>query len=95
MSALGFIGWGPTLIILVRELSVTLYRLAVAKRRVIAASGGGKFKTVVQSVAIPFVIAPLEFLGSWIGFVETGVIWFAVAVTVWTGLDFFRKQIGR
>jgi len=95
MSALGFIGWGPTIIILVRELSVTLYRLAVAKRRVIAASGGGKFKTVVQSVAIPFVIAPLDFLGSWIGFVETGVIWFAVAVTVWTGLDFFRKQIGR
>jgi len=95
LSALGFIGWAPTVIILVRELAVTLYRLAVAKKRVIAASGGGKFKTVVQSIAIPFVMAPLEFLGSWIEFVELGVIWFAVAVTVWTGLDFFRKQIGR
>lgn len=95
LSFIGEVGWLPTILILLREIAVTIYRLVVAKRRVIAASSGGKLKTVVQSTAIPIVIAPIEFLGQWVLIVNQGVIWIAVAVTLWTGFDFFRKQIGR
>ena len=81
--------------ILARELAVTAYRLAVAKRRVIAASSGGKLKTVIQSIAIGFVIAPIEFFGDWVNALNQGVIWAAVAVTLWSGFEFFRRQVGR
>ena len=95
LSSIGMIGWIPTLLIIIRELLVTVYRLAVAKRRVIAASSGGKLKTIIQSTAIPIVIAPIEFLGDWVLVLNEFVIWVAVAVTLWSGFDFFRKQIGR
>ena len=67
----------------------------VAKKRVIAASSGGKLKTIIQSTALPIVIAPFEVLGDWVLVVNQSVIWIAVGVTLWTGVNFFRKQIGR
>lgn len=95
LSIVGDVHWIATSLILARELAVTAYRLAVAKRRVIAASGGGKLKTVIQSIAIGFVIAPIEFLGDWVNALNQGVIWAAVAVTLWSGFEFFRRQVGR
>lgn len=95
LSIVGDVVWVATGLILGRELAVTVYRLAVAKRRVIAASGGGKLKTVIQSIAIGFVIAPVEFLGEWVIVLNQGVIWAAVAVTLWSGFEFFRRQVGR
>ena len=95
LSFIGMVGWIPTLLIIIREALVTIYRLSVAKRRVIAASSGGKLKTIVQSTAIPIVIAPIEFLGDWVSVLNDLVIWAAVAVTLWSGVDFLRKQIGR
>jgi hypothetical protein len=83
------------LLIITSGVLVTVYRLAVAKRRVIAASSGGKLKTIIQSTAIPIVIAPIEFLGDWVLVINELAIWVAVAVTLWSGFDFFRKQIGR
>lgn len=94
LSVIGDVAWIATLLILFRELAVTLFRLVVAKRRVIAASSGGKLKTIIQSTAIPVVIAPLEVLGDWVGILNETVIWVAVIVTIWTGIGFFRKQIG-
>lgn len=95
LSFVGQVSWIPTLLIISREIVVTVYRLAVAKRRVIAASSGGKLKTVIQSTAIPIVIAPIEFLGDWVLILNQGVIWIAVAVTLWSGYEFFRKQVGK
>ena len=40
LSIKGAVPWIATLLILARELIVTVYRLVVAKRRVIAATGG-------------------------------------------------------
>ena len=45
LSMLGDLPWWVTVLILVREVGVTVLRLAVIRRGVIPASWGGKLKT--------------------------------------------------
>ena len=59
LSILGELWWWVTIVILVRELGITAFRFAVLRNRVVAASPGGKLKTVVQSVAISLYLVPL------------------------------------
>lgn len=84
------IPWAATLIILARELGITIYRLVIVKKRVIAASGGGKFKTVMQIVAVSMAIAPFEILGDWYLVLTQVVLWFTVALTLYTGWQYLR-----
>jgi len=88
LSILGAVPWVATLIILGRELGITLYRLVVIKKQVLGASGWGKFKTVMQIVAICMVIAPFGFLRAWFGWLTQIVLWFTVALTVYTGVQY-------
>jgi len=86
LSMLGDLPWWVTVVIVVRELGVTLLRLVVLRRGVIPASRGGKLKTLVQAVAIGLFIMPLS--GAWLT-----VAWWlmvaAVVLTVMTGIDYF------
>lgn len=82
--------WWATIVILVREFGITVFRLVVAKKRVIAASGGGKLKTVIQIVGVCMAIAPFDFLGNWWGVLTSIVIYLAVALTIWTGIQYLR-----
>lgn len=86
LSIQGAVPWLATLLILGRELFITGYRLAVANRRVIAATGGGKFKTVMQIISVSLYVAPLGFLGLWYLWFSDAVLWFTVVVTIWSGL---------
>ena len=90
LSIQGAIPWLATGIILVRELGITIYRLVIVRKRVIAASGGGKLKTVMQIIAVSMVIAPFEFLGDWYSMLTQAVLWFTVALTVYTGVQYLR-----
>jgi len=92
LSIQGAIPWLATGIILVRELGITIYRLVVVRKRVIAASGGGKFKTVMQIIAVSMVIAPFGFLGDWYSILTQAVLWFTVALTVYTGIEYLRPK---
>lgn len=85
LSMLGAVSWFATGLILIRELGITLFRLVVIRRRVIAADGSGKFKTVMQIIAVCLVIAPFGFLGDWYGWLTNIVLWFTVAITLWSG----------
>jgi CDP-diacylglycerol--glycerol-3-phosphate 3-phosphatidyltransferase len=85
LSMLGAVSWFATGLILVRELGITLFRLLVIRRRVIAADGSGKFKTVMQIIAVCLVIAPFGFLGDWYSWLTNIVLWFTVAITLWSG----------
>lgn len=85
LSILGAVSWFATALILIRELGITLFRLLVIRKRVIAADGSGKFKTVMQIVAVCLVIAPFGFLGDWYGWLTNIVLWFTVAITLWSG----------
>ena len=85
LSMLGAVSWFATGLILVREIGITLFRLLVIRRRVIAADGSGKFKTVMQIIAVCLVIAPFGFLGDWYSWLTNIVLWFTVAITLWSG----------
>jgi CDP-diacylglycerol---glycerol-3-phosphate 3-phosphatidyltransferase len=85
LSLLGDLPWWVTIVILVREIGVTILRFAVLRRGVIPASRGGKLKTLVQALAIGLFVLPLS--GAWL----TGawvLMWAAVVLTVVTGLDY-------
>ncbi len=89
LSILGELPWWVTIVILVREVGITLYRFVVIRQGVIAASRGGKIKTIVQSVAISFALVPLwTIFGSWIYWVNTILMTAAVILTVVTGVDY-------
>lgn len=89
LSILNELPWWVTVVILVREIGITVYRFVVIRQGVIAASRGGKIKTIVQSVAISFALVPLwTIFGDWIFWVNGILMTAAVILTVWTGLDY-------
>lgn len=89
LSFLGEIDWWITILILAREAAVTLYRVVVAKRKVIAATKAGKLKTILQGVAIGAVLAPFEvWVPAW-SFVEQGLLFIALGATLISGAQFF------
>lgn len=83
LSILGELWWWVTLMILVREVGITLLRFVVIRYGVIPASKGGKLKTMLQVIAIGFYIlpGPLDPL-------RWATMAAALAVTVVTGLDY-------
>ena len=89
LSILGELWWWVTIIILVREVGITIFRFAVLSKKVIPASRGGKLKTVVQSVALSLFLLPLwVVVGDWIHYVNYGFMGLAFVLTVVTGLDY-------
>ncbi|WP_433594623.1 CDP-diacylglycerol--glycerol-3-phosphate 3-phosphatidyltransferase [Nocardia sp. CA-145437] len=85
LSMLHDLPWWITLVIVARELGVTLLRLAVVRRGVIPAGRGGKLKTLVQSVAIGVLLLPLSGAFATAGM---DLMYVAVLLTVVTGLDY-------
>ncbi len=90
LSMLGDLWWWVTVLVLVREIGITLLRFAVLHRGVIPASRGGKLKTLVQAIGIGLLILPLN--GPWL---VTAWVVMAVAVvlTVVTGVDYVRSAV--
>jgi CDP-diacylglycerol---glycerol-3-phosphate 3-phosphatidyltransferase len=90
LSYLGEMPWWVTIVILGREISITLTRFFVIRHGVIPASRGGKAKTVAQMLAIFMYILPLT------GALATARWWIlmlAVALTVLTGIDYVVRAI--
>lgn len=90
LSLLGELPWWATIIILGREIAVTVLRFWVIRHGVIPASRGGKAKTVSQMLLIVLYILPLADGLLWL---RTVVLWLAVALTVITGLDYIGRAI--
>jgi CDP-diacylglycerol--glycerol-3-phosphate 3-phosphatidyltransferase len=90
LSALGDLAWWITVVILVREIGITLMRFWVIRHGVIPASRGGKLKTLTQGVAVGMYVlvlsGPLATLRAWLMIV-------AVLLTVVTGLDYVRQAV--
>jgi len=94
LSILGELAWWVTAVILLRELGITLYRMAVLSDRVIPASRGGKLKTILQAVAIAFFLTPLwTVFGDWMHWVNGALMTAAVIATVLSGVDYLAKAI--
>ncbi|MBA2389823.1 MAG: CDP-diacylglycerol--glycerol-3-phosphate 3-phosphatidyltransferase [Geodermatophilaceae bacterium] len=90
LSVLGELPWWVTVVILGREVGVTLLRFWVIRHGVIPASRGGKLKTLVQAIAIGLYILPLSGV---LGTVRWSVMAVAVVLTVVTGLDYVARAV--
>lgn len=93
LSMLGDLPWWVTVVILVREVGITLLRFAVLSRGVIPASHGGKLKTLVQAVAIGLFVLPLH---NWPPVWLTVAWWVmgaAIVLTVVTGIDYVVSAV--
>ena len=90
LSALGELAWWVTVLILVREVGVTLLRFWVIRRGVIPASRGGKIKTTVQAVAIGLYVLPLD--SGW-QIMAAVVMAIAVLLTLATGVDYVFRAV--
>ena len=84
LSVLGELPWWVTVLVLVREIGVTLLRFVVIRHGVMPAGRGGKLKTVLQVVALTAYLLPLpEALQP----VAVAVMAVAVLVTLVTGAE--------
>jgi CDP-diacylglycerol--glycerol-3-phosphate 3-phosphatidyltransferase len=90
LSVLELLPWWVTVAILFREVAITLLRFWVIRHGVIAASRGGKAKTVVQSLAIGLYILPLT------GLLASARWWLmatALLLTLVTGVDYVYRAL--
>jgi CDP-diacylglycerol--glycerol-3-phosphate 3-phosphatidyltransferase len=79
-------------IIVGREVAITGLRgIASLEGLVIAASRWGKAKMIFQSAALIGLMLHFEYLG--INFHTLGmlILWVALAITIWSGIDYFIK----
>ena len=89
LSILNELPWWVTIVILVREVGITVWRFVQLSDRVIPASRGGKLKTLVQSIAISLALLPFaNLLGDWVNWVNGVFMALAVILTVVTGIDY-------
>ena len=93
LSILGDLQWWVTVVILVRELGITVMRFFLLRYLVLPASKGGKLKTVLQTVAISLFLLPLGRLPGWLTVVAWVAMSAAVLLTVVTGLDYVRTAV--
>ena len=95
LSVIGALWWWVTILVLVREWSVTFARLSIARQVVMAARQSGKVKTMAQALALGGFVAPFKDLaGAWD--VPGEVVWWAsallmavaVVLTLVSGVEF-------
>jgi CDP-diacylglycerol--glycerol-3-phosphate 3-phosphatidyltransferase len=90
LSLLGDLPWWVTVVIMIREVGVTVLRFWVIRHGVIAASRGGKVKTLLQAVAIGLFVLP-EW--GWLRGMAWVVMVAAIIVALLTGLDYVGRAV--
>jgi CDP-diacylglycerol--glycerol-3-phosphate 3-phosphatidyltransferase len=93
LSALNELAWWVTILMLVRELGITVLRFVVIRYGVIPASRGGKLKTVLQTAGISLFLLPLRNFIPWLGDLAFYVMLVALAVTLITGVDYVVQAV--
>lgn len=91
LSVLGDLAWWVTVVILVREIGVTVLRFWVIEHGVIPASRGGKAKTAVQTLAIAMYLAAVPV--AWWGTASAWVMGLAVVLSLATGVDYVVRAL--
>ena len=88
LSILGRFPWWITILILFREIGITIFRLLVIRGGVIPASRGGKLKTAMQGFGVGFFMLPLP---AWLDWFKYGFISVAIVLTITTAYDYLRS----
>jgi len=90
LSLLGDLPWWITVVILARELGITLMRFWVIRYAVIPASRGGKLKTLAQGTAVGMYVLVLT---GPLATARAVVMAVAVLLTLATGLDYVLQAV--
>ncbi len=90
LSLLGELWWWVTVVVLVREVGITLLRFFVIRHGVMPASRGGKVKTLLQGLAIGLFVLPLS--GA-LHVLAVALMAAAVVLTVVTGVDYVVRAV--
>lgn len=90
LSVLDRLTWWVTVLILGREIGVTLLRFWVIRHGIMPASRGGKIKTTAQALAIGLYLLPLS---GWLWVAAQAVMGLALALTLVTGADYVARAV--
>jgi CDP-diacylglycerol--glycerol-3-phosphate 3-phosphatidyltransferase len=109
MTGMAFVGlavifdnpwfWVGTIAVLVREWSVTLLRLSILKRMVVAADSLGKLKTTFQVIGLSGLVLPfrdpdlpgwMETPGEVLYYLAVVLVGVAIVLTMVSGAQFFQ-----
>ena len=90
LSSLGNLPWIVTIVVLTREVGVTLLRFWVIRHGVIPASRGGKLKTMLLGFGTGFYILPFTGFGHDIAIALMSC---AVVVAWVTGVDYVMRAV--
>jgi CDP-diacylglycerol--glycerol-3-phosphate 3-phosphatidyltransferase len=95
LQQLGRIHEVLTMVVICRELAITSLRaLASAEGVIIASSGGAKWKTAAQMVALPFIMAQSSAMGIPLGRAGDVLLYISVVLSLWSAkdytIDFFK-----
>lgn len=85
LATFGELPWWAVVVIVLREMGVTMLRVAMMRRYdlVMPASWWGKSKTLSQVIAIGLFLMP-----GVSDALELGVLYVAIALTLWSGIDY-------
>lgn len=95
LSIIGVLPWFATCLILFREIGITLLRLFMLNKTVVAADRGGKLKTTFQITTISFFLVNLGLDWSWLDLPIATLLWITVGLTTYTGLRYLPVLLGR
>lgn len=94
LSILGELPWWITIVVLVREIGITIYRLVVVSDHVLAAAWMGKLKTFAQAIALSLALLPLwTLVGEWVWWVNGVAMAVAVILTIASGIDYIVAEV--
>jgi CDP-diacylglycerol--glycerol-3-phosphate 3-phosphatidyltransferase len=87
----GMLAAWVVVLVLFRELAIDSLRLVASKNgTVIAASPYGKMKTVIQIITVILLLCTSFF--PWLNIIAQAFIWLTIAATLWSGVDYFKKN---
>ncbi len=95
LSIIGVLPVAATVLILIREIGITLLRLFVVNKTVVAADRGGKLKTTFQITTISFYLVNLGFDWDWLVLPISILLWITVAITTYTGVRYLPELLGK
>lgn len=90
LSILEKMPWWVTIVILTREIGITILRLAVINRGIIAASKGGKIKSLLQNFSVGFYMLPLP---DFLHIPRDILLGIAIVLTLTSGYGYIRNVV--
>lgn len=98
LSYHGYLWWWVTIVFVVRELGITLMRMFMVKKKVMAAGMGGKIKMFAQAFGIAVLILPWHtflpgVLASAMVWISYGLIAIALIFAMTSAYEYIREAV--